>query len=106
MQSCLALANAEPTAPDCAIVSRWLTRASEDAEQRTFELDTSSELFLVNSTELRYVNVELDLVPPLEPAVRRSSRGMTRAQSSGSRFLNRKYNLPIELEQAILEDCN
>ena len=106
MQSCLALANAESTAPDCAIVSRWLTRASEDAEQRTFELDTGSELFLVNSTELRHVNIELDLVPPLEPAVRRSSRGMTRAQSSGGRVLNRKYTLPIELEQAILGDCN
>ena len=73
---------------------------------RTFELDTGSELFLVNSTELRHVNIELDLVPPLEPAVRRSSRGMTRAQSSGGRVLNRKYTLPIELEQAILGDCN
>ena len=42
---------------DCAVAIRWLTRASEDAEQRTFELDTDSELFLVNSTELRHVSL-------------------------------------------------
>ena len=108
VESCLAVANAGPTTTDCAIVSRWLSRVSEDAEQRTFELNNSSEMFLVNSTELRHVNIELDLVPPLGPAVtvRRSSRGMTRAQSSGGRVLDKKYTLPIELEQAILGDCN
>lgn len=83
---------------------RWLSRVDEDPEQRTFELDGSGEEFLINSTELRHSNVDLELVPPMQPALRRSSRAMTRAQSSGGQVLDRKYVLPIESEQAILND--
>ena len=103
--SSINLFRAEPIATSCAIVSRWLSRASEDAEQRTFELTNQGEQFLVSSTGLRHVNIELDLVSPLGPAVRRSARGMTRAQSSGNEVLNRKYTLSIELERGILGDC-
>ena len=89
---------------DYAIAVQWLARVAEDPEQRIFELVEGGEHFLINSTELRFGGVGLELVPPLGPAVRRSSRGLTRAQSSGGRVLPRKYVLPIESEQAIL-DC-
>ena len=88
---------------DCAIAVQWLARAAEDPEQRTFELVEGGEQFVINSTELRFSGVSLELVPPMGPAVRRSSRGMTRAQSSGHQVLTRKYVLPIESEQAILD---
>ena len=89
---------------DYAIAVRWLARLAEDPEQRTFELTGEEEQFVINSTELRYVNVALDLVPPIVAPVRRSNRGLTRAQSSGNQVLKRKYVLPIESEQAILDD--
>ena len=89
---------------DYAIAVRWLARLGEDTEQRTFELTGEEEQFVINSTELTYVNVSLDLVPPVNAPTRRSSRGLTRAQSSGYRVLKRKYILPIESEQAILND--
>ena len=89
---------------DYAIAVRWLARLAEDPEQRTFELTGEEEQFVINSTELRYVNVSLDLVPPVNAPTRRSSRGLTRAQSSGYQVLKRKYILPIESEQAILND--
>ena len=89
---------------DYAIAVMWLARLAEDPEQRTFELTGEEEQFVINSTELRYVNVSLDLVPPVNAPTRRSSRGLTRAQSSGYQVLKRKYILPIESEQAILND--
>lgn len=90
---------------DYAVAVRWLTRLDEDPEQRTFELDPGSEIFTINSTELRWNNIELDRVLPAEPQVRRSSRGMTRAQSNQGIVLPSKYTIPVEAEQAILNDC-
>ena len=89
---------------DCAIAVRWRSRLAEDPEQRTFELTGKEEQFVINSTELRYVNVGIELVPPIGAPVRRSCRGSTRAQSSRGQVLNRKYVLPIESEQTILND--
>ena len=89
---------------DHAIAVRWLARLAEDPEQRTFEFTGEEEQFVINSTELRYVNVALDMVPPIAAPVRRSNRGLTRAQSSSNQVLRRKYVLPIESEQAILND--
>jgi hypothetical protein len=90
---------------DYAIAVQWLKRLDEDPQQRTFEVDTSAKQYVINSTELRFTDVELELVPPIGPAVRRSGRGMTRAQSSGGRVLNRQYVIPIEIEQTILNTC-
>lgn len=82
---------------DFAIAVRWLTRLAEDPQQRTFELDTSSEQFIINSTELRFSELELDKheVQPITPVVRRSNRGMTKAQSHQGKVLNKKYVVPI-----------
>ena len=77
----------------------------EDPEQRTFELDPSSKQFTINSTELRFSKLDLDKVDPILPAVRRSNRGMTKAQSCRGEILNKKYVVPIETEQAILQSC-
>jgi hypothetical protein len=90
---------------DYAIAVRWLGRLAEDPQQRTFELAPESEEFIINSTELRFKDVELELVPPLGPVVRRSARPMSKAQSSKGRVLNRKYVIPAETEQAILNEC-
>ena len=91
---------------DYAIVVRWLSRLAEDPEQRTFELTGEEELFLISSTELRYSDVGLDLVPPVLAPVRRSNRSSTQAQSSRGQVLKPKYVLDIESEQAILKDLH
>ena len=89
-----------------------LERLSEDAEQRTFELGNDNlDEFVVNSTELRFSDVEMDkyVVPPAGPAVaavRRSSRSSVRASiSSAGVHVNKKYILPVEIEQHILKHC-
>ena len=73
--------------------------------QTSFEVDPDAREFIINSTELRYANVELELVPPIGSALRRSSRAMARAQSSHGHVLCRKYVIPNETEQAILQCC-
>ena len=80
---------------DYAVAMRWLTRLDEDLdpEQRTFELDPCSQIFTINSSELRWNNIELDRVLPAEPQVRRSGRGMTRAQSNRGIVLPNKYTI-------------
>jgi hypothetical protein len=90
---------------DYAIAVQWLIRLDEDPQHRTFEVDNDAPQYIINSTELRYANVELELVPPIGTPLRRSSRGMTRAQSSGGRVLCRQYVIPFETEQAILQEC-
>jgi hypothetical protein len=90
---------------DYAIVVQWLSRLAEDPAQRTFEVNPEAREFIINSTELRYSSVELDLVVPTGPALRRSSRAVTQAQSSHGQVLHRKYIISIETEQAILQRC-
>ena len=60
-----------------------------------------------NSTKLRFSELELDKheVQPITPIVRRSNRGMTKAQSYQGKVLNKKYVIPIKTEQAILKYC-
>ena len=88
---------------DCAIAVRWLQRLSEDPEQRTFEyhVNDTAEVSVLNSTELRHTNIELELVPPMGATLRRSNRSVPRGHTAGSR----KYSLPVAIEQAILNDC-
>ena len=82
-----------------------LDRLEEDAEQRTFELNNDSlNESVINSTELRYTHMEMDLVTALGPVPRMSSRTSTRAQSH-QRVTNKKYILPVEIEQHILQTC-
>jgi hypothetical protein len=90
---------------DYAIAVQWLTRLTEDPQHRTFEIVPEAAKFVINSTELRYTDVELELVPPIGPVVRRSGRAMTKAQSTNGKTLNRKYTIPVETEQAILSNC-
>ena len=76
---------------DYAISVKWLSRLAEDPEQRTFELDhTSVEQFVINSTELRLSNLELDKVSPLGPAPRRQLRASTR-NNTNSRVTKEKF---------------
>ena len=89
---------------DYAIAVRWLCRASEDSQLRTFELNKSKPKVVMNSTELRWSNIELNEVRPLRPAVRRSPRAGARAQGEGQQVMQ-QYKLPVETEQAILQEC-
>ena len=91
-------------AGDYAIAVRWLGRASEDSQLRTFELDKTSAQVVINSTELRWSDIELLRVRPLGPAPHRSSRKATKTQSGGEQRPLR-YELPVEIEQAILQEC-
>ena len=84
---------------DCTIAVRWLGRAAEDAQLRTFELDESAPQVVINSTELRWSNIELVRVPPVGVALRRSSR------NAASTRLLKQYQLPVASEQAILQEC-
>jgi hypothetical protein len=89
---------------DIAISVRWLERASEDSQQRTFELQDNGEdgLSVVNSTELRYINIEMEQVAPVGAPPRRSNRsGVLRANPTRPI----KFVLPVESEQIILQDC-
>lgn len=89
------------TAGDYALAVKWLDRLSEDPEQRTFELNHESvETFVINSTELRMSNLELDKVVPTGAAPRRQLRASTR---NSSRVRKEKFMLPIQIEQHILE---
>ena len=96
---------------DWGIAVRWLSRLEEDAEQRTFELEgddsgrvDDSRLVVINSTELRFHSIEMEVLEAEGPAVRRSTR--TAARSATSRaHLTRKYRLPIDAEDAILKAC-
>ena len=92
---------------DYAIAVRWLNRAEDGEQQRTFNLcSTNSTQFVINSTELRHSCFELDKVAPLGPIPRRSARSSTQA-SSKARAAGRnpitQYVLPVQIEQFILE---
>jgi hypothetical protein len=86
-----------------------LDRLSEDPEQRTFELNNdSAEEFVINSTELRFSNIEMDKYV-VEPAsiVRRSARPLARAQSGSiNQNIKKKFVLPVEIEQHVLKHCH
>ena len=84
---------------DCAIALRWLSRVSEDSEQRTFEDDDTAPQITLNSTELRHVTVELTAV---KQAQRRSPRAAARAAQHQP---PKRYELAVEAEQAILNSC-
>ena len=87
-----------------------LERLAEDPEQRTFELSNdSSEKFVINSTELRFSDIEMDkyVVELTGPVVRRSARPLARAQScTMNKNIKKKYVLPTEIEQHVLKHCH
>ena len=62
------------------VAVQWLSRLAEDPEQRTFELDKSSEQFIFNSTELRCIDIEMPRMcagpTPRRPTTRRKGRGV------------------------------
>jgi hypothetical protein len=96
---------------DWGIAVRWLHRLEEDAEQRTFELEggvvcgvDAPKVVVINSTELRWHSIEMDLLEATGPAVRRSARTAARGSGSGE-HLARKYRLPTNAEVAILKEC-
>jgi hypothetical protein len=84
-----------------------LDRLDEDPEKRTFEYNQdSSEEFVFNSTELRWSDFEMDMVTPVGIVPRKSARPSTRNQSRApATVLTKKYILPVEIEQHILESC-
>ena len=93
------------------IAVRWLHRLEEDTEQRTFELEggvvcgvDAPKVVVINSTELRWHSIEMDLLEATGPTVRRSARTAARGSGSGE-HLARKYRLPIDAEVAILKEC-
>ena len=95
---------------ELGIAVRWLSRLQEDAEQRTFELNDDadgSNQFIVNSTELRFTDIELLDVAAAGPApVRRSKRAATQAAAQyDGKLKAKKYELPVETEQIILKAC-
>ena len=58
-----------------------LERTSEDPQQRTFELDVNEEPTVVNSTELRFTDIEMERVRSVGAhvtVVRRSLRAGAR----------------------------
>ena len=63
---------------DYAIAVRWLGRAAEDGQLRTFELDESAPQVVINSTELRLSNIMIELVrvPPVAIGHSRISSSM------------------------------
>jgi hypothetical protein len=93
---------------DILIVVCRLDRLTEDPEQRTFEMNNdSSEEFVINCTELRWSDFEMDLVTPVGVAPRKTVRRSPRARGSCTPTIvtNKKYILPIDIEQHILESC-
>ena len=83
-----------------------LDRLAEDSELRTFELNQDHlDQVIINSTELRFTHLEMDLVTAKGPVPRTSSRASTRAQSS-RRAPNQKFLLPAATEQHILQLCH
>ena len=89
---------------EIGIAVRWLSRLAEDPEKRTFELDPHSKEFVINSTELRAGNIEMDQQEVAGPAVRRSARTAARSAQQ-AKYLARKYVLPTETEQNTLTSC-
>ena len=88
------------------VAVRWLSRLADDPEQRTFELDNNSEQFIFNSTELRAIDVGMTRVragPTLVRPVTRSGHSGRGGLGRGVR--GRKFTLPVESEQAILQLC-
>ena len=62
------------------------------------------KVVVINSTELRWHSIEMDLLEATGPTVRRSARTAARGSGSGE-HLARKYRLPIDAEVAILKEC-
>lgn len=80
-----------------------LNRLSEDPEQRTFELNHACvEQFIINSTELRLLNLEIDKILPIGAAPRRQVRASTR-NGTNRRVTIEKFVIPIQTEQHIME---
>ena len=88
------------------VAVRWLSRLAEDPEQRTFELDNNSEQFIFNSTELRAIDVGMTRAragpTPVRPVTRSGHSGRG---GLGRGVRGRKFTLPVESEQAILQLC-
>ena len=88
-----------------------LERLPKDIEQKAFQLDNDcTEQFVINSTELRLVGVEMDEVVAGAPP-RRSARATTAISSRASQGLHRSnrrrtYALPTQTEQFTLETCH
>ena len=96
---------------DWGIAVRWLSRLEEDAEQRTFELEgddsgrvDDSRWVVINSTELRFHSIEMEVLEAEGPVVRRSARTAARSAISQA-HLTRKYRLPTATERAVLKAC-
>ena len=94
---------------DLGIAVKWFSRLEEDdIEHRTFELDYDVEQFVINSTELRWSNIQLEPIDPVATPVRVQTRRSPRhhgVQRQEPALRPGKYTLPVDTEQSILTEC-
>lgn len=104
---------------DYAIAVKWWVKTTDDPEERTYEewqpstedqesygIETASGFyFLVNSTELRHVNFQMDAVEPLRfnPISKRTRCALAAPERPDT--CGRRYRLPSDVENQILALC-
>lgn len=104
---------------DCAIAVQWWVKTLDDVEERTYEewqpttqdiqahgIETANgAYFLVNSTELRHANFQMDVVNPLpfSPVSRRTRGASAIPERASTR--GRRFRLPADVENFILALC-
>jgi hypothetical protein len=66
---------------------------------------SNTPMDVVNSTEIRFTNIQLDPVAPISPVVRRNPHrsGVLRPEESAPTL--DKFELPVDVEQLILDSC-
>ena len=88
------------TRGDRVIAVRWCRRDPSDSEGLTFIYDDNKDVDVLNSTELRAIDFDLDKSPTLTPI--RSTRSSSKAKKPQS-IRNGTYYLARELEKTIVK---
>ena len=83
------------------------SRSDDDSEQRTFELCSTAPTSVVNSTEIRFTQIELDPVRQVLPLLRRNPHrsGVLRHGQDAEVNRLKQFTLPVVTEQHILNGC-